>query len=422
MNRLLYSLLLYLLSPLLLLYLALRASRSADYRGRWAERFGLATLQPCDLLIHSVSMGETLAALPLIRAILAKQPGIRITVTTTSPTGSAEVVKALGAQVQHCYLPFDLPWCVARFLRALNASELIIMETELWPNLIHLAKARGMKVQLANARLSAKSATSYHKWHRLTGPMLASIDRIAVQTQIEAERFQALGVAAQRIAVCGSLKFDLQIDESRREQARQLRQQWGRETDPVWVAGSVHPGEFAAVLAAHKALLTRFPQALLIFVPRHPEQFVAAAQAISDTGLSLARRSAKEAPIPGVQVLLGDTMGELLTWYGVASIYKGAAFVGGTLIHSGGHNPLEPAAMGLPVALGPNHWDFTEISRLLQLAGNLTLVQDGEALGDLLSLWFTDEPARATAGAAGLAVVEQNRGAQERQLAWLSQE
>ncbi|WP_372870558.1 lipid IV(A) 3-deoxy-D-manno-octulosonic acid transferase [Shewanella sp.] len=415
MARFFYSILLYVLSPLLLIYLALRAIKSPDYRGRWGERFALAPLKPTDVLIHSVSMGETLAAIPLIRAMMVERPELSITVTTTSPTGSAEVIKAFGDKVQHCYLPFDLYFAMGRFVKRLGCAELIIMETELWPNLIAAAKARGVKVSLLNARLSQKSAASYTKYHALTAPMLKSLDRIAVQTAPEAERFVALGVEPDRISVCGSLKFDIDIPAERREQARVLRREWQRDTDFVWVAGSVHPGEFGAMLSAHRQLLNTQPQSLLIMVPRHPEQFANAAKAIADAGLSLARRSLGEQPISGIQVLLGDTMGELLTWYGAGD----AAFVGGTLIENGGHNPLEPAAMGLPVAMGPHHWDFKEITSLLSDAGNLGVCENPAAFERWLDATASDVQGRKAAGEAGLKVVAANRGALTRQLAVL---
>ncbi|MGL5358442.1 MAG: 3-deoxy-D-manno-octulosonic acid transferase, partial [Shewanella sp.] len=269
MNRFFYSAILYLLSPLLVAYLAFRAIKSPAYRSRWGERFGLTRLQPTDLLIHSVSMGETLAAIPLIRQIQQEHPQLCITVTTSSPTGSAEVRKAFGDSVQHCYLPFDLPWCVGRFLGQLSPKWLIIMETELWPNLIALAAKRGVRIMLANGRLSAKSAASYAKRGRLIKPMLQRLSVLAVQTQAEAERFIDLGVPAANLVVCGSLKFDLTITPERLAAAAQLRRSWGREAAPIWVAGSVHPGEFTAVLCAHKQLLRRWPDALLILAPRH---------------------------------------------------------------------------------------------------------------------------------------------------------
>ncbi|QDF76996.1 MULTISPECIES: lipid IV(A) 3-deoxy-D-manno-octulosonic acid transferase [Shewanella] len=413
MNRPLYSALLYLLTPLLLVYLSIRALKSPDYRGRWSERFGLSSLEATDLLIHSVSMGETLAAIPLIKQIRAAYPKLNITITTTSPTGSAEVIKAFGDSVQHCYLPFDLPLCVARFLGQLQPKQLIIMETELWPNLIHQAKKRGIKLMLANARLSEKSAKQYQSRPRLSLPMLRSLDLIAAQSTQAAQRFIDLGVDAKRVKVTGSLKFDLTIQPGLLEKAKQLRKQWQRMETPVWVAGSVHPGEFDLMLEAHKSLLIRFPQALLVLVPRHPEQFEAAASRVKAAGFTLARRSHQETVDEHTQVVLGDTMGELLSFYGAAD----QAFVGGTLIENGGHNPLEPAAMGLPVYVGPHHWDFAEITQLLQEAGALQLVSSADELAQQLVSRFDDKAAYIVAREAGLKVVDTNKGALAAQLA-----
>lgn len=413
MNRFFYSALLYLLSPLLLVYLAFRAVKSPDYRSRWGERFGLTQLQPTDLLIHSVSMGETLAAIPLIRQIQQTHPQLRITVTTSTPTGSAEVRKAFSDQVQHCYLPFDLPWCVKRFLRQLSPKWCIIMETELWPNLVALAAKRGVRLMLANARLSAKSAAKYAKHPQLSRPMLQRLDVIAVQTHDEAQRFIDLGVAAQRVTVCGSLKFDLSITPERLTLARALRQAWERETAPVWVAGSVHPGEFDAVLNAHKQVLAKWPEALLIIAPRHPEQFSAIVDVVASQGFEYIRRSDGQPVNRATQVLVGDTMGELLTLYGTAD----QAFVGGSLIKNGGHNPLEPVAMGVPVMLGPNHRDFAQITQMLADAGGLRIVCSGQDLGENLIQYFEQPALRQQAAEAGLAVVEANRGALQRQYA-----
>jgi 3-deoxy-D-manno-octulosonic-acid transferase len=413
MNRHLYSALLYLLSPLLLVYLSLRAFKSPDYRGRWGERFGLSKLSPSQVLVHSVSMGETLAAIPLIKALMKAHPEWHFTVTTTSPTGSAQVRKAFGDTVQHCYLPFDLPFSVKRFLTQLKPKLCIIMETELWPNLVHQVHKRDCTLVLANGRLSQKSAEKYANYPKLNRPMLQSLDVIAVQTQAEAERFISLGVDARRVQVCGSLKFDLQIDDAKRQQAIVLRQQWQRTAEPVWVAGSVHPGEFGSILAAHKHILARFPRALLIMAPRHPEQFELAASAVSQAGLQLARRSTEHKMSADTQVLLGDTMGELLMLYGCGD----QAFVGGTLIENGGHNPLEPAAMGLSVCVGPHHWDFAQITQLLVEAGGLTVVDSAETLAAHLLSLFEQADLAQQASKAAIAVVEENRGALVKQLA-----
>lgn len=411
MNRFLYSTILYLLSPLLIVYLAFRAIKSPDYRGRWGERFGLTRLKSTDVLVHSVSMGETLAAIPLIRLIMQSHPELSITVTTTSPTGSAQVRKAFGDSVQHCYLPFDLPWCVRRFLCQVSPKWCVIMETELWPNLVALAAKRGVRLMLANARLSAKSAAQYAKRPKLSRPMLQRLDVIAVQTQVEAQRFIELGVSPDRVTVCGSLKFDLSITPERLANAKLLRQTWGRETSPIWVAGSVHPGEFDAMLTAHRQLLAQWPDALLIIAPRHPEQFSAVAEFVASQGFESVRRSGNLPVAATTQVLVGDTMGELLTFYGAAD----QAFVGGTLINNGGHNPLEPVAMGVPVMVGPNHWDFAQITQMLADAGGLRVVASADELAANLIEYFAKPELRLQAVNAGLAVVEANRGALQQQ-------
>ncbi|MGI2175596.1 lipid IV(A) 3-deoxy-D-manno-octulosonic acid transferase [Shewanella ulleungensis] len=411
MNRTIYSFFLYLLFPLVVMYLAFRAIKSPDYRRRWSERFGFAKLKRTDVLVHCVSMGETLAAIPLIKKLIAQYPQYTFTVTTTSPTGSAEVIKAFGESVQHCYLPFDFSYAVKRFLRQIQPKHVIVMETELWPNLLYFAKQQGGSLILANARLSQKSASKYASKPRLSAPMLKQFDLILVQTQAESERFIALGVQPQDIHVCGSLKFDLTIDPDKKQQAKQTRKQWQRMDKPIWVAGSVHPGEFDAILAAHKQLLISFPDALLIMAPRHPEQFNLAAITITQAGFKLARRSMNDEVSSDTQVLLGDTMGELLVLYGTAD----QAFVGGTLIESGGHNPLEPAAMGLPVYVGPNHWNFAEITELLANAGGLQCVAGADDLAQLLAAKWNNDKQYQQASTAALAVVAQNRGALAKQ-------
>lgn len=413
MNRNLYSIVLYLISPLLLVYLAVRAFKSADYRGRWGERFGLKKLTQTDILVHSVSMGETLAAVPLIKQLQQSHPQLSITITTTSPTGSAEVKKAFADTVQHCYLPFDLAWCARRFVKQVAPNYSIIMETELWPNLIHYLKKSNSQVLLANARLSQKSASSYQKNYRLSLPMLQLLDGVAAQSEAAKQRFVDLGVAPERVSVCGSLKFDITIDQQRLDAASLLRQQWHAQDRPVWVAGSVHPGEFAALITAHKQLLSQYPKALMVLVPRHPEQFDNAAEAVQNAGLVLARRSQQQPVSTETQVVLGDTMGELLTFYGAAD----QAFVGGSLIVHGGHNPLEPAAMGLPVMMGPNYRDFIEISELLQSAGGLTVVDDADALAAHLIELFVNSEVYEQASVAAKSVVAKNRGSLAKQLA-----
>ena len=417
MNRLGYSFLLYLLSPLILCYLAFRGIKSPDYRQRWSERFGFKKLQKTDLHIHSVSMGETLAAVPLIRGVLAENSALTVTITTTSPTGSAEVKKAFknelqNGRVQHCYLPFDISFCIKRFLKQVSPRHCIIMETELWPNLIHYANKKNIKVMLANGRLSQKSAAQYHKWKYISFPMLQKLSAIAVQTLIEAKRFEMLGVDPQKLHICGNLKFDLTISEQTKAKGIALREKWQKLNSPIWIAGSVHPGEFESIILAHKALLIHSPNALFIMIPRHPEQFKTAGDKLTSMGMNFIRLSDGESVSSEIQVVLGDTMGELLTLYGAAD----QAFIGGTLVKNGGHNPLEPAAMGLPVYSGPHYWNFDEITGLLKDAGNLKVVNDDAQLALQLIAQFDDQNEWQISHKAGLKVVENNRGALQKQL------
>ncbi|WP_133405245.1 lipid IV(A) 3-deoxy-D-manno-octulosonic acid transferase [Parashewanella tropica] len=380
MNRFWYSALLYLLSPLLISYLAVRAIKSRDYRSRWSERFGWHKVQPTDVLFHTASMGETQAAIPLIQSIIDTYPEHRVTITTTSPTGSALVNKAFGDKVQHCYLPMDFACATQRFVNRLSPKLVVILETELWPNLLHYSQKQGAKVILANARLSESSFAKYQKYPALTEPMLKSLDYIGVQTEAEQQRFIQLGVEATKTEVTGSLKFDLKISDAILEEGKKQRAQWQRDASPIWVAASVHPGEFDAVLEAHQQLLKTHPSALLIMVPRHPEQFDTAAKRIEAHQLTIARRSQQDAVTASTQVLLGDTMGEMLKFFACGD----QAFIGGSFIEHGGQNPLEAAAMGLAVLMGASRYNFTDICQMLTSVNSMISVDSSSALAQSL--------------------------------------
>jgi len=415
MNRTLYTLLFHLGLPLVALRLFLRGRKAPAYRQRIGERFafGLPALQPGGIWVHAVSVGESIAAAPMIRALLARYPQLPITVTCMTPTGS-ERIKAMFAnepRIQHCYLPYDLPWAAARFLDRVRPTLAIIMETELWPNHIHQCARRGIPVALANARLSERSARGYARFAGLTRPMLEDMSLIAVQTETEAERFRQLGARPQCVQVTGSIKFDLKVDEQLLPRARELRGQWGATSRPVWIAASTHEGEDALILAAHKQLLAIHGDALLILVPRHPERFDAV-HALCSEQFATVRRSSGAAVDGQVPVLLGDTMGELLFLYALADI----AFVGGSLVPTGGHNPLEPAALALPVLMGPHVFNFLEISAMLGEAGALRQVDDAEGLAtEVRRLIELPQDARRM-GEAGLAVMRANQGALQRLL------
>jgi len=315
MNRTLYSLLFHLGLPILALRLLWRAWRAPAYSRRLLERFafGLPPLKPGGIWIHAVSVGESIAAAPLVRELLARYPALPITITCMTPTGSERIQALFGNQVQHCYLPYDLPWAAARFIRRLQPQLAVIMETELWPNHIHQCAKRGVPVVLANARLSERSARGYARFAKLTAPMLAELSLIAVQSAAEAERFLALGARPECVEVTGSIKFDLRIEPELLAQAQALRAAWHTVQRPVWIAASTHAGEDESVLAAHRLLLQQQPQALLILVPRHPERFASVQQLCVKEGFTTCRRSQGEAPDVATPRLLGDAMGELLS-------------------------------------------------------------------------------------------------------------
>jgi len=417
MNRTLYTLLFHLGLPLVFLRLLWRAWRAPAYSRRIGERFafGLPPLRPGGIWVHAVSVGESIAAAPMIRELMARYPHLPITVTCMTPTGSERIQALFGDSVQHCYLPYDLPWAAARFLERARPKLAVVMETELWPNHIHQCARRGIPVALANARLSARSARGYARFARLTAPMLAKLSLIAVQTEAEAERFRRLGARDECVEVTGSIKFDLTIDPALLARASKLRQQWAAQERPLWIAASTHAGEDEIILAAHRQLLSNHPQALLILVPRHPERFASVYESAVRDGFVAVRRSTGEAVGADTQVLVGDTMGELLFLYALADI----AFVGGSLVPNGGHNLLEPAALGKPVLSGPHLFNFLEISAQLRAAGALREVQDAAQLAQVVSELWGDPAGAQAMSDAGLGVLKANQGALARLLAGL---
>ncbi|MCK5886691.1 MULTISPECIES: lipid IV(A) 3-deoxy-D-manno-octulosonic acid transferase [Alcanivorax] len=417
--RTFYSALWYLLLPFLFLRLWLRGRQAPAYRQRWKERMAWGyrpgTLKN-SLWVHAVSVGETLAAVPMIERLLADYPDTPLLVTTTTPTGSERVKALFGDRVTHVYCPWELPTALNRFLRAFDPKTVVVLETELWPNLCAAVKRHGAKLMLMNGRLSEKSYRGYSKFPRLVRPMMARFDALAVQTPVERERYVALGAWPERVHAIGSVKFDMSLDDTVRQAAGDLRAAIGER--PVWIAASTHPGEDEPVLAAHKALLGAAPQTLLVLVPRHPERFDSVAQLVRQQGLDLARRSKQDTIAAATQVYLADTMGELLMLFGVADV----AFVGGSLVPVGGHNLLEPAGWGKPVLTGPHLHNFTAISNLLDDAGALTLVDNADALAIALQGLFRHPERRQSQGQAAAAVVDANRGALEKGLELISEQ
>jgi 3-deoxy-D-manno-octulosonic-acid transferase len=414
LSRQLYSVVVGLLIPLALLRLLWRSRRAPAYRQRWRERLAAEALppEPADIWVHAVSMGEVQAALPLLRHLL--RGGHRVLVTTTTPTGAARLRELLGEAVQHRYTPFDLTGIVRRFVDRVQPRWLLVMETEIWPNMLAVCAERGIGSMLINARLSARSARRYAWGGAFSTETMRRFSCIAAQSAADAGRFARLGVDPARISVTGSIKFDVQPPASLTDRAEALRRGWGNDR-PVWVAASTREGEEEQVLAAHVRVCAALPGALLVLVPRHPERFDRVASLVRRSGFPLARRSADDRCGPGTSVYLGDSMGELALFFAAADV----AFVGGSLVPTGGHNLLEPAAAGLPVVAGPHTFNFAEITRLLCERGAMVQVDSADALGERLVRWLSDAAERARVGEQGRRAIAENSGALERVTALL---
>ena len=414
MNRTLYTLLLYLAVPVIAVRLWLRSRKAPAYAKRIGERFALTLpeFKQGGIWLHAVSVGESIAAAPVVKALQQQYPDLPITVTCMTPTGSERIQSLFGDSVQHCYLPYDLPLASKRFLQRLQPRLAIVMETELWPNHINQCARLNIPVVLANGRLSERSARGYGRFPKLVAPMLKQISALAVQSEIEAQRFIELGARAETVKVTGSIKYDLQVAEGLPEQAQTLREQWHATQRPIWIAASTHEGEDAQILAAHQLLLQQFPQALLILVPRHPERFASVHALCLEQGLQVQRRSTQTLVNAEQQVLLGDTMGELMLLYAVADV----ALVGGSLIKHGGHNMLEPIALAKPTLTGPHYFNFLDIAQQLLDAGALLEVVGVQQLVQRVAELWRNPTQVEDMCAAGQQVLQRNQGALQRLL------
>lgn len=418
MTRVVYSISLYLSLPLFVARLLWRGFRNRGYWRRIDERFGFGTSygerdsEAPDrkaIWIHAVSLGEVQAAVPIIDLLRERHPEVSVIVTTTTPTGMEHIVRIFGDGVGHRYLPFDLPGAVARFLRDIRPRAGVIMETEIWPNLLAACQAQRIPVMLANARLSERSAKGYRRLPWLFTSAVRRFSCISAQSADDAQRLISIGALASKVEVGGNTKFDIRLPDDLGEKASRLRVGWGARRG-VLVAASTHEGEEERVLEAFEAVLARHPGTLLVLVPRHPERFDTVATLVKSHGFVLSRRSHPHEEGSGSQVFLADSMGELPLFLAAGDI----AFIGGSLVEIGGHNSLEAAAVGRPVLFGPHLFNFAGISRDLIAVGGAKTVCDAPALGREFISWLDDPKRRQDAGERGRAFVAANRGARDR--------
>jgi len=411
--RALYSAVLYLLAPITLYHLIWRGFRQRAYFQRWSERY--ASYSPgtdaAPLWLHAVSVGEVNAAAPLVDRLRRDRPDLRLVVTTITPTGSERVVALWGDAVTHVYLPYDLPGAVGRFLDHFRPALALIVETELWPNLLFACRDRGIPAHILNGRLSARSLRGYRVLAPLIRRALRSVRLVAAQSAEDGKRFARLGADPRAVVVTGNLKFDIApVDNA------DFVRTFGAQRDapgPVWIAASTHEDEETAMLDAHRILLRMRPDALLLWAPRHPERFRAVAQRARDAGMVVATRSEQSWPDARTQVLVIDTLGELTRFYACAQV----AFVGGSLQPVGGHNLLEPAATATAILSGPHLHNFADIAKRLREAGAMRIVEDAGDLARTLQTLFSDEAARACMASNARNLLEAGRGALERTVA-----
>ncbi|WP_301585439.1 lipid IV(A) 3-deoxy-D-manno-octulosonic acid transferase [Halomonas alkaliantarctica] len=419
--RLLYSAALYVLSPLI----GWRIWREQVLTYSRLQRLGmrLGTLPPAPRIwLHCASVGEVRSARPLIEGLLARYPQHSLLLTTMTATGAQQVQAIASEQtatdqvrLAHCFHPLDFPGAAKRFITRVQPTLAILFETELWPNLLHACHQQAVPVAVVNGRLSPRAFARYQRLRPLMAGALANVTWLAAKSAQDAERFQALGCRAEVTCVVGSLKFEIPSQEKTLKKSEHLLQNWSAR--PVWVAGSTRDGEEALLLKAHRQLLKRFPTALLVLVPRHPQRFDDVAKLCAQGGWVLSRRSQQEAVTPQTQVYLGDTLGELAMLYAAGSV----AYVGGSLVPVGGHNVLEPAALGKPVLCGSSLENFSDVAEPLIAAGALSVVETPDALADALTELLANPQHAQHIGHVGRDVVETHRGALARTLDGLSQ-
>lgn len=410
----LWSIAVYCLLPFVLFNLVWRGIRYPAYWFRWPERFGyVASMRDRHVIwVHAVSVGEVRSSAELVNQLAQRYPQHRLLVTTMTPTGSEQVQELFGGRVDHAYVPYDLPGSVRRFMDRIRPEFAVVAETEFWPNLFKACHDRRIPLFLVNVRLSQESLRGYLRVATTSRRMLERAMLICAQTKNDAQRLRSLGIKRPRLEVTGNLKFDAPLPDELLADGMALRSDWGVDR-PVWIAASTHPGEERKVLFAFHELRKRYRNMLLVLVPRHPERFGAVARLCRRSGATIALRSRHRGAFPAsIDILVGDTMGELQKLYAASDV----AFVGGSLVAVGGHNLLEPCAVGVPVLFGPHMFHFDEISSMAIDSGAGSQVADSQALIDGVAMYFDQPALRDAAGESARELVAANRGAVERTL------
>ena len=413
-----YTLLFCLGLPFVFLRLLKNSRKTPAYRQHWQERLGFVTpsTKP-SIWIHSVSVGETLSAIPLMTQLIEHYPTLNIHITTTTPTGREQVINHLGNQVTYSYVPYDIPNLIKRFIKRLNVVLCIVMETEVWPNMLTVCRQKHIPILLANARLSEKSYENYARFRSIAYDIFNLFNLIAAQNKLDADHYIALGVPEKNICITGSIKFERAVPADIQVTANQLRHEWNLINRPVIVAASTREGEEPFILEAFATVKKTHPNAFLLLIPRHPKRVSQVAQLCQKYNFSVCYRSQQANNTITHDILIGDTIGELLLFYALADI----TYVGGSLVNTGGHNILEPAALRKPIITGPYLRNFKAISETLVNANAQLIVQNAEELAHTWNRLIDNPADREALGNNALAVYESNQGATARHLEIVTQ-
>lgn len=407
------------LLPFMLTHLLIRISiRSQSYSGKHLERFGLypEPVKPGGFLVHCVSVGEVMAATPLIRQLMTQHPDQSVTISCTTATGAEQIRQSFGNKVTQLYLPYDTPFMMRALLKKVRPQKVMITEVELWPNMLDLCWKRQISVYLINARMTDRSVRSYQKLKPLFQPMLSKLRAVGAQGQRDFDNYLKLGLNPEKLHLTHNIKFDLADSSTHQKTVTRIKQRFNIHQQTVLLAGSTHEPEEDIAIEAIKALQADYPDLLLILVPRHPQRFDTVEALLQRKKMAFLRTSEARQCQADTKVLLVDQMGMLTALYGLADM----AFVGGSIANRGGHNALEPAAFGVPVMMGPHRYNNPEICAALTSKGALTLVNNHRDMIQICQRWLQQPAARCQAGEQGKQVLDENRGALTKTLAMLA--